>query len=404
LSSSAPALLRGLDRAAFVVAFAERLRRAGVNVDFSGIVTLTDALDVDPPSSRTRLYWACRVCLVRRVTDIETFDAVFQAVFADAVFSLDPHARRSGETSSSEGPDDAYVPLPSREGSDEQGEGLPWVTLPSVVDSEGESDESDFAIPERLPSDIEAIADLPFDELNEADLGLLESWLTDALRRWPTRKSRRQAAHHAGSRVALRPTLARARRTGFYPVELVYQRPVRRPRRVVMLCDVSQSMQIYAAPYLHMMRAAALATDSEVYAFATTLTRLTNVLAHKSAEVAMARATDVVVDRFGGTKIAASVNEMLRSRHGNAARGAIVLIASDGWDTDEPEAMQKAMARLRRRAHKVIWLNPRAAAPGYEPLVGAMAAALPYCDDFLPAHSIRAMADVVAAIVSASGR
>jgi hypothetical protein len=166
-----------------------------------------------------------------------------------------------------------------------------------------------------------------------------------------------------------------------------------------MLCDVSQSMQSYAAAYLHLMRAVALTTDAEVFAFATTLTRLTSVLEYRSPVVAMQQATERVADRFGGTRIASNVRALLASRHGGAIRGAIVIIASDGWDSDPPDELAKVMARMHRRAFVVLWLNPRAAAPGFAPLVGAMAAALPYCDYVLPAHNVRALADVVNAIV-----
>ena len=196
--------------------------------------------------------------------------------------------------------------------------------------------------------------------------------------------------------------MARARHTGFEPAVLVRSEPRRKPRRVVMLCDVSQSMQPYAAAYFHLMRAAAVATRAEVFAFATVLTRLTPALAHSSAEVAVEQATAKVVDRFGGTRIATNVRALLASRHGDACRGAIVLIASDGWDSDPPEELAGAMARLRRRAHRVIWMNPRAAAPGFAPLVGAMSAALPYCDELLAADSIQGLSEVVSAIVRAA--
>ncbi len=106
-------------------------------------------------------------------------------------------------------------------------------------------------------------------------------------------------------------------------------------------------------------------------------------------------------DRFGGTRIATTVDALLRSRHGAALRGATVVIASDGWDTDPPEAMDRAMQRLRRRAHAVIWVNPRVAAPGYEPVVGGMAAALPHCDELLSGHSLRTLIEVVSAITRA---
>jgi uncharacterized protein with von Willebrand factor type A (vWA) domain len=109
-----------------------------------------------------------------------------------------------------------------------------------------------------------------------------------------------------------------------------------------------------------------------------------------------------VNDRFGGTRIASNLRALLASHHGGATRGAVVIIASDGWDSDDPAALAAVMARLRRRAHRVIWMNPRAAAPGFEPLVGAMAAALPHCDELLPAHNLRALAGVIAAIGRAS--
>jgi uncharacterized protein with von Willebrand factor type A (vWA) domain len=206
-----------------------------------------------------------------------------------------------------------------------------------------------------------------------------------------------------GHRIALRPTIARARRTGWEPIQLVRVRPVHRPRRVVMLCDVSQSMQAQAAAYLHLMRALVIGSDAEVFAFATTSTRLTAVLAHRSAEIAIEQATAKVVDRFGGTRIASNLARLLSSHHGGALRGAVVVIGSDGWDSDAPEALAAAMARLRRRAYRVIWMNPRAAAPGYEPRVATMAAALPYCDAFLPADTFRSLNAVVAEMARRRG-
>jgi uncharacterized protein with von Willebrand factor type A (vWA) domain len=99
----------------------------------------------------------------------------------------------------------------------------------------------------------------------------------------------------------------------------------------------------------------------------------------------MARATETVTDRFGGTRIAANIESLLASHHGNALRGGVVIVASDGWDSDPPGALATAMARLSRRAYQIIWLNPRAGMPGFAPQVAAMAAALPYCDRLMPA-------------------
>jgi uncharacterized protein with von Willebrand factor type A (vWA) domain len=163
----------------------------------------------------------------------------------------------------------------------------------------------------------------------------------------------------------------------------------------VLVCDVSQSMQAYTTAYLHVMRAAALTSDAEVFAFSTGLTRLTAVLRHKSTAIALEEATERVTDRFGGTRIASSLSSVLRGRHGSSLRGAVVVVASDGWDSDPPEQLGHAMERLARRAHRVVWLNPRAAADRYQPLVGSMASALPHCDAFLPANTVDSLADAL---------
>lgn len=203
-----------------------------------------------------------------------------------------------------------------------------------------------------------------------------------------------------GRQIAIRDTIRRSRRTGWEPVQLMRVVAKEQPRRIVMLCDVSQSMQAQTGAYLHLMRAVAMRTDAEVFAFATRLTRLTAILRHRSATVALELATDRVADRFGGTRIAHNLSTFLGSRYGGYARGAIVVIGSDGWDSDSASQLDAAMARLRRRAHRVIWMNPRADAPRFEPRVATMAAALPYCDDFLPAGTFRSLARVVSAIVS----
>jgi uncharacterized protein with von Willebrand factor type A (vWA) domain len=191
------------------------------------------------------------------------------------------------------------------------------------------------------------------------------------------------------------------RTTGWEPVVLARTRPRRRRRRLVLVCDVSRSMQPYAAIYLHLMRAAALrhaGFHPEVFAFSTSLTRLTAVMAHRSPETALARANAKVTDRYGGTHLGGSIAELLAPPHGAALRGAVVMIASDGWDSDPPEVIERALSRLKRRAAHLVWLNPRAAAPDFQPLAGSMAAALPYCDVFLPANSLNGLRELFAAL------
>ncbi len=393
---TAPALLRGVDLAAFAVALVMRLRAAGVAVSASGPTGFVAAMRTLVPVTRTQLYWAGRLTLVNRAEDVTAFDAVFEAVFADAVLPVDPVSLKAQRGASA-----AAVPVSGhREGTGPQSEGLPWTPRPPSLRASAAAEDA-VAIPDVLPSRIVARAEEPFEKFDDDDLRLIGTWLEQSAAHWPTRRSMRTEPHHGGKHIDLRATLRRSRTTGFEPVELARTRPRRPRRRLVLVCDVSRSMQPYAAIYLHLMRATALRQIGfrpDVFAFSTALTRLTPVLAHRSPEVALARANAKVVDRYGGTHLGRSIHELLAPPHGSALRGAVVVVASDGWDSDPPEVLDHALARLKRRAAHLVWLNPRAAAPGFQPLAGSMAVALPYCDVFLPAHSLAGLRDLFAAL------
>lgn len=395
-------VLGGVDRAAFVVALTQRLRARGVPVRMSAMAAFAEALGAAPPAQVRSLYWLARLTLVNRHSDLEVFDRVFAAAFGEAVLAVDPHARRSGP----EGPEPAGDPLTSV-GGDPGDRGtatsLPWATLPRVV-TDPDDDADRRRLPELMPSAVARIADTPFDELDEEELALLGRWLEGSAHRWPTRRSRRMRVSSTGGRIALRQTIAASRRTGWEPMELRRHHQVRQPVTVTLVCDVSQSMQGFATAYLHLMRAFARTRHAETFAFSTSLTRLTPALSHRSAEAAVAQACEEVVDRYGGTHLARSLRELLASRHGNGLRGGVLVIASDGWDSDPPAELSAVMARVSRRARRVVWLNPRAAAPDFQPLVGSMAAALPFCDAFLPADSLRALPEVFDAITGTSSR
>jgi uncharacterized protein with von Willebrand factor type A (vWA) domain len=396
-------LLRGIDRAAFALGLALRLRKAGVDVDLPSAGTLASALAAQPPSTRSELYWLARISLTHRHSDLELFDRVFAAAFDGMGLAADPHGRRTSDAAPPAGSDDRFAPLPGGRDDSQDGGGLPWATLPPVTGT-SDDDEPALIVPERLPSNLVGLADTPFEQLSANELAQLGAWLETAFTNWPARRTRRLEPVASGRYVDLRATMVRSRRTGWEPIHVIRAAPAYRPRRIVMVCDVSQSMQAHAAAYMHLMRAAVLYADAEVFAFGTTLTRLTPVLAHRSVDVAIEQATATVVDRFGGTRIASNLDVLLRSRHGGVLRGAVVVIASDGWDSDKPEALGAAMARLNRRAHRVIWMNPRVAASGFAPLVAAMAAALPYCHDLLPAHNLRALGDAFDAVARAGRR
>lgn len=375
--------MTGVDTAAFAVALTDRLRCAGAPVSQSAAGEFARALVALPPTSRDRLYWAARLTLVRRQSDLSVFDEVFSSVFGPTTGVLG--VRRTRTPPSSMGTTTIRAPgsgMPAPVGL-----GRGWADAAAVGPAQTRGRGPAREILDSLPAAATAVGGRPFAPFDEGRLRDLREWLETVTE--TGRRSRRTRPHPAGRRIALRETMARSRRTGWEPLRIVHTRRVVRPRPVVLVCDVSRSMVPFVDRCLHLMRVTALhgrvrggvRARVEVFAFSTRLTRLTAVLAHRSAEAALAHANRAVVDRFGGTHIAGSLRVLLASHHGNALRGAVVVIVSDGWDADPPSELAVVMARIRRRAHRVIWLNPRVDAPGYLPLVGSMAAALPYVDD-----------------------
>jgi uncharacterized protein with von Willebrand factor type A (vWA) domain len=390
-------LLPAVDLSAFAVALVASLRGGGVAVSADGPATLVAAMHLIPPHSRTALYWVARLALVNRAEDLRAFDAVFDAIFDDAFAArrIEPEDR---------GPLPSGAATPGAGGRDDggtgDGDGLPWTTLATSVRAT-EFSEDGVAVPDALPSRLVVRADESFDRFDEDDLRRIGNWLEQLSARWPKRRSMRRETHRRGKRIDVRASMRSARQTGWEVLRLQRTRARYRPRRVVLVCDVSRSMQPYATIYLHLMRAAALRRKGvrpEVFAFSTSLTRLTPTLSHRSAEVALARANAKVVDRYGGTHLGRCIGGLLAAPHGGTLRGALVIIASDGWDSDPPDVLEHALARVRRRAAMVVWLNPRAGQPGFEPLAGSMAAALPYCDLFLPAQSIDGLRELFDAL------
>jgi uncharacterized protein len=393
---TAAALFRGVDRAAFAAAFSERLRAGGVPQTLTMASRFAAALDAADPRTRDELYWVARTCLVGDVTAVPRFDSVFTAVFDASGLALDPHARRTpaGATPAPRD-DDVHVRVPLDGPRAAGGGGVPWITPPSATEPDDELEASfELAVP--LPSALAERTDVPFDRFDEAELDLLGAWLEAAVVRWPRRRSRRHRRSPRPRELDLRATTRGALRTGGEPVALLHRRPVTRPRRTVLLVDVSGSMQPYVRAYLHLMRALGRTTGAETFAFATRLTRLTATLQHRDVRTAVARASDEVDDRFSGTRIATSLGQLLRHPvWGTAVRGSTVVVASDGWDTDPVEELEARMRRLRRTAHRIVWVNPRSANPDYEPIVSGMAAALPHCDAFVSGHSLAAVGELL---------
>jgi uncharacterized protein with von Willebrand factor type A (vWA) domain len=384
------------DLASLAARFAARLRTEGLpagperSARFAEAVTLTD------PRTTKELYWCGLATLVADPSEIATFDRVFAIVFEGFP------DRRPGTGTQPDSP----VPPQRADLSaviDTADSG------PSSSDSADSSDspenEDDDAAPfPTLATAEERLAGRDFASLSSDELALL----VDVMRRLrlatPLRKSRRYEPGSRGRRIDLRTTMRQAQRSGGYPVSLARHRLRTRPRRLVVLCDISGSMEPYARALLQLIYCAMAAGGpaTEVFTFATRLTRLTRVLAKVRPEVALERAGRAAPDWSGGTRIGVALKAFL-DLYGarGVARGAVVLIISDGWETGDATELGEQMRRLSRLAYRIVWANPRTASPHYQPLVAGMAAAWPYCDSVVSAHSLRALDPLMRALAIA---
>jgi uncharacterized protein with von Willebrand factor type A (vWA) domain len=236
------------------------------------------------------------------------------------------------------------------------------------------------------------------EEFAEARVLMADLRLAGELRRC---RRLRPTSRESG-RPDLRRTVRRALRSGGEPVRRAWLAPAERPRRVVLLCDVSGSMEPYARALVRFLHAAVTARGAgrvEAFALGTRLTRITRELSWRDPDAAIADAANAVTDWSGGTRLGEGLREF-NDRWGvrGMARGAVVVIMSDGWDRGDPERLGAEMGRLHRVAHRVVWVNPLKAAPGYAPLARGMAAALPHVDDFVEGHSMASLEHLAAVV------
>jgi uncharacterized protein len=263
-----------------------------------------------------------------------------------------------------------------------------------------EGAESDREVEHRyLGTAAERLAAKDFAELSEDELASVAALMRRLTLSVPERTSRRQRRRPEGRRTDMRATLRQARRTGGDAFRLIGRTPTTRRRRLVALCDISGSMEPYARAMIQLLYCAAGGADAEVFTFATRLTRLTPVLRRTPPEHALQQAGQVAPDWLGGTKIGAALKEFNDS-HGRRgmARGAVVVIISDGWETGDAELLRREMQRLSLVAFRIVWVNPRTKSASYQPLAAGMAAAWPHCDAVVSAHTVRALDQLTAAL------
>lgn len=372
--TSQPTFIDHGDR--LVVGFVRVLRRAGLRVPATATINFSDALGLVGVEDRGGVYWAGRATLVNRPEDLTVYDRVFRAFWQQRM------------------PDGMAI----------EGEPMPTTIALDLGDEDGADDEDDEAEP---AGDVQAVrfsraevlSNKDFADCTPDELAELSSLMSNLRFTTYQRQSRRQLpVKGVGDRPDLRRTVRWALRHQGEPIRRAYTEPARRPRRLVIILDVSGSMESYARALLRFAHAAVVARAKvEVFVLGTRLTRLTKHLTSRDPDAAIRKAFPEVKDWAGGTRLGEGIREF-NSEWGirGMARGSVVVLLSDGWDRGDSSLLGEEMERLHRVTHRIVWVNPLKATPGYAPLAAGMAAALPHVDQFVAGHSYASLEDLAA--------
>jgi uncharacterized protein with von Willebrand factor type A (vWA) domain len=397
MTPAAPFRLRplGLDLPAVAGSFSRRLHDAGVPVTAERAAWFAQALAVVEPISRQRLYWTARAAFVSDRAQVRAFDDIFFSVFGAAPVD-DPVGPVPAVPETEPAP--ANEQRRSSEGLDSPPSGATRSDASTRGSAEATHDEP---VPV-LASDEEVLRSKRFDALEPDELARLYRLMTRLRIATPSRRTRRAQRDRRGERIDMRRTLRGSLRTAGDPIRLARRRRRVVPRRLVLLCDISGSMEPYARAYLQFLTCAAGAgPNAEAFVFATRLTRVTRALSSRNPERAIQRAAAAAPDWSSGTRIGDAL-KAFNDRHGRRgmARGAVVVILSDGWERGDPGVVAREMERLSRLAYRIVWVNPRVSARGFEARAGGLVAALPHCDALVSGHSLEALDKVAEAIAA----
>lgn len=365
------------------VTFARVLRGAGLRVPLGSVLAFVDALGHVGIDQRDAVYWAGRATLVRRPEDIELYDRSF------AVFWL-AAAGAAGDDAVAE---PLHITLAI---DDDESDG----------DGDGDTEVNDDPTLVLRFSAAEVLRHKDFAAYSSDELRLAQELMSQLRFIGPPRRSYRYTASRRGRRPDLPATVRASLRAGGEPIRREWRDPGERLRRLVVLLDISGSMEPYARAMLRFVHAAVSGRQKvEAFAIGTRLTRMTKELHSRDPDTALAAASQRVHDWSGGTRLGDCL-KVFNDQWGvrGMARGAIVVVLSDGWDRGNPEVLAEQMQRLQRISYQTIWVNPLKVTPGYAPLARGMAAALPYVDAFVEGHSLAAMQELARVIASAPER
>jgi len=357
---------------------AAALRERGARLGLRELLAAVRCVDAVDCMSREDVRLALRAVLCSRRSDLERFDEAFAEVFGAG-----------------------WVPRPGDMSLPELGS-IETAALPRAAFGDPQTARPpDQAHPPTEPvpaawSAAELLFEKDFARYTEAEMALAQELMARLARRHPMRLSRRTRQSRRRGRVPdLRGTVQASLRTAGEPVQRRWRAPTQRPRQLVLVCDVSGSMAPYSRMLLQYMQASVAARRRvEAFAFGTRLTRITYELNGRDPDLALGRATTAVSDMSGGTRIGEALSTLNRVHGRRLGRGSVIVILSDGWDRGDPEQLRAEMARLRRAAFKLVWLNPLAAHPDYEPLTRGMQAAVPHTDRLLAGNSIASLQEL----------
>lgn len=348
-----------------LTAFAVALRRAGVGVTVDRNQAFLTAASVLGAEERSAVYWAGRTTLCGAPDDIERYDLVFDAWFSRRDTRAGTPPERLRQVQQADLPDDAGA-------------------------GERQGDDADHMVVRAAASSAEVLRHRDVAELSPAERAQVARLFARLRPRAPLRVSTRRRPS-AGGDIDGRRTLRAQLRHGGEPVRLERERRTPRPRRVVVLVDVSGSMEPYADNLLRWAHTVASVNRqrTEVFTIGTRLTRVTRAMRQRDGGQAVKAAGEAVPDWSGGTRLGEALQAFLdRWGQRGAARGAVVVVMSDGWERGDSALLGEQMQRLHRLAHRVVWVNPHQGKPGYSPVQSGIVAALPYVDDFIAGHTL----------------
>ena len=376
------------DLATLAALFSSKLHRAGLATSVDRASLFTRMISLLSPGTIGELYWCARIAFLSDIAKLQTFDRIFLEVFA--MQSESPIENQSVNTEyGSKTPQQQ----PGHQGITKLKMGVSTKTATNHQAGDARKQDDLADLPDRSTASAEeSLTCRNFATLSQLDLQLANELLESSEKLMPTKVTARTATTKLYPSQDIRATLRASVKTGGDPVELLSKGRVKKKRRLIFILDISGSMEPFASPYLYFLRGMSRNSCVESFVFSTHLTRITLDLRTRQSIESTFDGLSLAPDRFGGTRIAEALGAFLDT-HGRRgmARGAMVIVVSDGWECGDVKDLKEQMRRLKLLSHRVLWVNPRKANQGYQPLVGGMSAVLPFCDGFFSGHSISSL-------------